>query len=49
MTVETTSEGATTRYTLTVELQKLLTEIEADEYEKIFNLLTAGPTAEPEE
>lgn len=49
MTVETTSEGSTTRYTLTVELQKLLTEIEADEYEKIFNLLTAGPTAEPEE
>ncbi|HBN8226409.1 TPA: hypothetical protein L3690_001856 [Pseudomonas aeruginosa] len=49
MTVETTSEGSTTRYTFTVELQKLLTEIEADEYEKIFNLLTAGLTAEPEE
>lgn len=49
MTVETTSEGSTTRYTFTVELQKLLTEIEADEYEKILNLLTAGPTAEPEE
>lgn len=49
MTVENTSEGATTRYTLTVELQKLLTEIETDEYEKICNLLIAGPTTEPEE
>jgi hypothetical protein len=46
MTVETTSEGATTRYTLTVELQKLLTEIGADEYEKIVSLLTEGVAAE---
>lgn len=43
MTVQATSEGATTRYTLTVELQKLLSEIEADEYEKICNLLTTSP------
>lgn len=49
MTVENTSEGATTRYTFTVELQKLLTEIEADEYERILNLLTACPATEPEE
>lgn len=49
MTVKNTSEGATTRYTLTVELQKLLTEIEADEYEKICNLLTADPTVAPDE
>lgn len=49
MTVEETSEGSTTRYTLTVKLQKLLTEIDADEYEKIFHLLNAPPTGGPEE
>ncbi|QVI85918.1 hypothetical protein [Pseudomonas viridiflava] len=49
MIVEKTSEGATTRYTLTVELQKLLTEIDADEYEKVASLLTAAPTNASEE
>lgn len=47
MSVEKTSEGATTEYTLTVELQKLLTEIDEVEYEKILLLMTSPPTSAP--
>lgn len=48
MKIKNTREGSTTRYTLKVELRKLLTEIEDQEYDKICSLLTGNDFSIPE-
>lgn len=45
MIVQEVSEGTATEFNLTVELKKLLTEIDADEYEKVFQLLDSPPAS----
>jgi len=46
MTIQETDEGSTTHYTFTVQLEKLLTEIDAVEYQRVYDLLAAPPTGE---
>lgn len=45
---ENSSEGSATQYSFTVKFQRLLTDIEADEYEQLLDLLTAETGVVPE-